>query len=157
MALPPRCPRCDAVLRPEVVLFGEEPYLRKPFDLMCGPFILRAIESDQRCMITHFSASHHAPEHRQCAYSLMEILHVLAEMGATYPEVVSLLQEADAAGCLSCRVRCDALPQSDISDLIKAGSGTLELSNGDTPPLDIDLGPIPELYRIGSGDVARPR
>jgi flagellar basal body P-ring protein FlgI len=135
----------------EIVLFGDEPCLKRPFDLMAGPFILRATPDDERCMVIHFTRSRRDPEHRECSFLLADVLHTLAELGANYPEVVAVIQEADSAGCLSCRVRCDALPRpTDVYDLLKAGSGTLELRSEAAP-----AGPAPAAAAPEAG-AARP-
>jgi flagellar basal body P-ring protein FlgI len=114
--------------RPEIVLFGEAPHLKKPFALMAGSFTLTASDDDTRCMVSRFVPERVDPVRRQCSFDLYDVIHSMADLKCAYPEVVEMLREAQGAGCVSCRVCVDALPRNaSVYDLQKSGSGTLEL------------------------------
>jgi flagellar basal body P-ring protein FlgI len=134
--------------RAEIVLFGEEPCLKPPFSFLAGEFAVTASEEDQQCTVTHFAPHGGNPSRRRCSVKLAELLRVMADLGASYPEVIDLIRQADSCQCLSCRVRCDALPRvTSVYDLVKAGKarpgdpeGGEQLLNGQ------DLGATPTLY-----------
>lgn len=109
--------------RAEVVLFGEEVYLEPPFSFQAGPeFTVTASAEDDKCTLRRFSAQDGVSPPRQCSLKLSDVLHRLAEMGGSYPEVVDLLRRADGCHCLSCRLAVDALPEAaSVYDLARAG------------------------------------
>src|SRR5262249_52316043 len=84
---------------------------------------------------------------------LAEVLRVMGDLGATYPEVVELLRQADSCQCLSCRMRVDALPQAiTVYDLVKAGKGKSGAAgDAELLPAGQDLGATPTLYETGRG------
>ncbi len=130
--------------RAEIVLFGEEPFLKAPFWFMAGDFAITASEGDTRCTVSRFPLRG-SPARRQCSLKLEEVLRTMAELGGAFPEAVALLQQADKCECLTCRVRYDALPQApDVNDLVRAGKepGGLEA----LVPGGQDLGLTPNLY-----------
>jgi hypothetical protein len=133
--------------RAQVVLFGEEAFLKGPFGFMAGEFAITATANDKGCTISRIPLRA-AVVRRQCSLKLDEVLRTMAEMGAGYPEVVALLQQADHCECLTCRVRFDAVPQAvSVYELVKAGRaapGESELLIGGQ-----DLGGTPTLYETG--------
>jgi len=79
----------------------------------------------------------------QCPLRLEAVIRTIAGMEGTYPEVVDVVQQADATRTLSCRVVHDALPQAvSLQELAGLGSGKA----GDAAP---DLGPTPTLFEGG--------
>jgi flagellar basal body P-ring protein FlgI len=138
--------------RAEVVLFGKEQLLRPPFSFEAGEFVVRATDDDQdRCTISRVPL-HGAPSRRQCSLDVADVLRTMADMGAMYPEVVALLQQAHSCRCLNCRVRCDALPQApDAEELVRLGrSKSGKLDDGlELVPGGQDLGLTPTLYELG--------
>lgn len=136
---------CTTVRRAEIVLFGEEPFLRSPFGFVAGEFTLTATPGDARCVISRVPL-HGSPTRKLCSLRLDEVLRTMAEMGGQYPEAVALLQQADKSEALSCKVAFDALPQAtDVHDLVKAGKQALGADNELLPPGQ-DLGATPTLY-----------
>jgi hypothetical protein len=135
--------------RAEVVLFGEEPFLKAPFWFVAGDFAVTAADGDPHCTVSRFPLRG-APSRRQCSLKLEDVLRTMAELGGAFPEAVALLQQADRCECLTCRVRYDALPQApDVNDLVRAGKepgGSDELVPGGQ-----DLGLTPNLYDGGPG------
>jgi hypothetical protein len=142
--------------RAEIVVFGEEPTLRPPdtgtLGLSAGEFIVTATRDDDHCIVSRVPL-HGAPTRRTCSLEVVKLLHTLADMGCMYPEVVTLLQQADSGAALSCRVRCDALPQAtSVYELVKLGreqkSGS-EDADRDLIPAGQDLGATPTLFDNG--------
>jgi hypothetical protein len=110
--------------RAEIVLFGSTPKLVPPCSLLAGEFAITAAAGDQRCTITHVPLHSGETGKRQGRFSLElpEILKVMASAGATYPEVIELIRQADSCKNLSCRVKFDALPQAvSVEEVAEAG------------------------------------
>src|SRR5262249_40022518 len=80
--------------RAEVVLFGESPRLKPPFSILAGEFAVTATAHDSRCMVSRFPL-HNAPARRPCSLELDEVIRTMADLGAQYPEVLTLLQQAN--------------------------------------------------------------
>jgi hypothetical protein len=133
--------------RAEIVLFGEEPFLKGPFGFMAGEFAVTATDKDASCTISRIPLRS-APIRRQCSLKVDEVLRTMAELGAGYPEVVALLQQADKCECLTCRVRFDAMPQAaSVYELVQAGRDST--GQGELVPAGQDLGETPTLYDTG--------
>ena len=124
--------------RPEIVLFGDRHTLVPPFALQIGEFAVTASGADDsRCTISHFPMNAEGGSRTRCSLELTEILKVLAEQGATYPEVVELIRQADGCRNLSCRVRQDALPQVvAVQQLARAGQVSTRPASADTALAD---------------------
>jgi hypothetical protein len=134
--------------RAEVVLFGEEAFLKPPFWFMAGEFAITSADRDTRCTVSRFPLRG-AAMRRQCSLRLEDVLRTMADMGGAFPETVALLQQADKCECLSCRVRYDALPQAaSVYELVEAGKESG--GSGDLIPGGQDLGLTPTLYDPGS-------
>jgi hypothetical protein len=135
--------------RAEVVLFGEEPFLKPPFSFLAGEFTVTATEDDTtRCTVSRVPLRG-APTHRQCSLKLEDVLRTMTDLGGMYPEVITLLQQADTCQSLSCRVRCDALPQAvSVYDLVQAGQEKGAAAD-ELVPAGQDLGATPTLYETG--------
>ncbi len=134
--------------RCEIVFFGPEPCLLPDFSYLAGDYVLTSAAEDDKCTISRVN-SHGEPTRKQCSLKLGEVLHVLADLGASYPEVVELIRQAHDTERLSCRVRCDALPQAtkivELADAGKSGA-SLEVPGG---PAAADLGPTPSMFDLG--------
>ena len=138
--------------RAEIVLFGDDISLIPPFPILAGDFTITAGREDDHCTISHIS-TRTGSRQRQCSLKLEEVLHAMAEMGASYPEVVELLHRADRLQCLSCKVAVDALPQlTTVYDLSKAGTDDPELLQTPQEVLDAkgDFNATPTLFDKGN-------
>jgi hypothetical protein len=130
-------------LRPEVVIFGEEPRFVPPFSLRAGnDFILTAKEGEDQCIVSRYSVQAGRSQ-RVCSLKAAEIIATLGDIGASYGDVVDLLQQAASCQTLSCAFAVDAMPVARplIADAADAGDGT---------PAKADLGDTPNLFsRMG--------
>ncbi|MFO0929309.1 MAG: flagellar basal body P-ring protein FlgI [Gemmataceae bacterium] len=130
--------------RAEVVMFGQTPRLKPPFSFLAGEFAVTATEDDTRCTVSRFPVNS-PPARRPCSLDLDEVLKAMAELGAQYPDVIALMQQANTCDSLTCRIRVDALPQAPtVQELVQAGKGSDELLLGHQ-----DLGGTPTLYQVG--------
>jgi hypothetical protein len=154
--------------RPEVVLFGDDAYLKPPFAICAGEFNIAAPAGDEQCTIGRYSLEYGV--HRvQCSLRLEDIIQHLADEGAGYPEVVEMLRQAGARGHVSCQVRNDALPQAtSVFELAATGRKSKDGRRVETdvdpeliqPETDIrnaraDFGATPSLFDLG-GRRSRP-
>lgn len=136
--------------RAEIVVFGDEPMLKPDFGLQAGEFVITA-KDDDSCWISRLSL-HGGPIRRRCSLELTKVLRTLADMGCMYPEAVALLQQADTGGVLSCRLRCDALPQNtQVEYLAQLGKQKVDPRDAEAEliPAGQDLGATPNLFDNG--------
>jgi hypothetical protein len=119
--------------RPEIVLFGAE-----------------APENDRdHCMISVVPLDGGSPARKECPLSVDAVLRTLAGLGATYPEVIEILQQANQLKCLSCDLRADALPQRvSVQELAAAGKhkGDAKADGDEILLHNPDLGATPGLF-----------
>ena len=137
--------------RAEIVVFGEAPMLKPEFGLQAGEFVVTASKDDHQCTVSRMPL-HGGIVRRSCSLELTKVLHTLADMGGMYPEVVALLQQADAGGVLSCRLRCDALPQATpVEELAQIGKQHIDPRDAEAEliPAGQDLGATPTLFDNG--------
>jgi flagellar basal body P-ring protein FlgI len=143
--------------RPEIVVFGEEPFLEPPFSFLAGPeFTVTAADGDERCTLSRFSKTH-GTKRRQCSLQVTDVLRTLADMGGTYPDAVEFLRQADRNKCLSCAVAVDALPEAPtVQQLARAGRDDAGLKSTDGEILNAraEFGATPNLFQ---GASRRPR
>jgi hypothetical protein len=137
--------------RPEIVVFGEEPMLRPEFGLQAGEFVVTATKDENVCHISRIGMR--GPRlHRSCSLEVTKVLHTLADMGCMYPEAVALLQQASLGNVLSCRLRCDALPQAvpvEKLALLGLDKSDPKAADAELIPGGQDLGITPNLFDNG--------
>jgi flagellar basal body P-ring protein FlgI len=104
--------------RAEIVVFGADARLTGPFSLRVGPdLILSAKAGDAKCVISRF-AVRKADRVEQCSLAVVDIIQTMAELGAQYDDVASMLTQARDTKCLTCDLAIDATPrQVDIQAL----------------------------------------
>jgi hypothetical protein len=138
--------------RAEIVLFGQEAFLKPPFSFLAGEFTVTSAADDTRCTVTRVPLHGGPPSRKQCSLKLVDVLRTLGEFGAMYPEAVELLQQAQECQSLSCRVRVDAFPQApSVFELAKAGKAARAGGSDEilqALPGDQDLGLTPTLYEL---------
>jgi hypothetical protein len=142
--------------RAEVVLFGEEPFLKAPFSFLAGEFTVTSAAGDSQCTVTRVPLHGGPATRRQCSLKLADMLRTFADLGGMYPEAVELLEQARDCQCLSCRVRMDALPQvTSVYELAKAGQTAAAGGKDEVLevlPQNLDLGQTPTLYEVHRQD-----
>lgn len=97
---------------PEVSVFGIHQQLRVPCVLNAGRKIrIIGQAGDKQLKITKYEIGVD-PEHRMCSTKLLDVLQAIGELGATYPDVVQLLIEAEQQHNLEGELGIDRLPQA---------------------------------------------
>jgi flagellar basal body P-ring protein FlgI len=96
--------------RAEIVLFGQRLKLQTPLFLKAGnSIVLSADRNAAEVQISQFEAGR--PTRRMsCGLELADVIRAVTDMGATYPDVVGLLVNADTQHNLPGRLELDALP-----------------------------------------------
>ncbi len=95
---------------PEIVLFGTDHPVRPPvmLTLECG-IVVRDLP-DGQLSVVQFS-SKKSDQQLTCAPQLGALIRTVTEAGASYADVVQLIQEAKSSGCIESRVEFDAIPK----------------------------------------------
>jgi flagellar basal body P-ring protein FlgI len=107
--------------RAEVLIFGTDPMLNPPFAISAGQFTVTASAENEQCNIGRFSTQL-GVSRRSCSFKIEDIVRVMADEGALYPEIVEMLRQAGLRGNGSCRIVNDALPQAvSVQDLAIIG------------------------------------
>jgi hypothetical protein len=138
--------------RAEIVLFGPPAEVRPPLTFAAGEFTVTAGKGDGECLVSRFFRNGE-PVRRQCSLRVADILRTMAALGGTYPEAVSLLEQAKGSGALTARVETNRLPQATtVYDLVRLGRQHKKEGGGEDEP-DAgtalgDMGITPTLYQM---------
>jgi flagellar basal body P-ring protein FlgI len=105
--------------RCEIVVFGGTQKLLTPVVLGTGPISLNAADNDDKIEISKIvpSAYSDADTKLTCALEIPEVVRRLANMGAGYPEVVSILENANRQKNLPGKLVVDAVPSANSNYL----------------------------------------
>ncbi|MDO4569766.1 MAG: flagellar basal body P-ring protein FlgI [Planctomycetia bacterium] len=94
----------------EIVLFGENQEFAYPFLFEAANNIVIRAESETRMSVVKFTPNQ--PDKRKTtSMQTADVIRALAEVGATYPDIIEILQEAINQGALSASFRIDSIPQ----------------------------------------------
>jgi len=97
--------------RPEVVLFGRDQEFLPPLMLKVGKHILVVANTeDDQVKISRFAIDEE-DQKVECSRKVSDVIRNVVKLGATYPDVVSILLQADQRHNLLARVAVDALPE----------------------------------------------
>lgn len=100
--------------RPEIVVFNPRQQLLTPFSLRAGDFILINSSGDaDTVQLASFrpGAAKGGPARAQSSLLLVDVIREAANLGATYSDVVDLLEQASTQGNLMGRLEVNALPK----------------------------------------------
>ncbi|MGL4461146.1 MAG: flagellar basal body P-ring protein FlgI [Planctomycetia bacterium] len=101
--------------RREIVLFNPGQTLAPPFSLRAGDHLLvNAAADGGNVFLASIEAGPKGATTRRAesSHALDEILRHAIELGATYPDLVELLQQAKTCGALQARLEINALPRT---------------------------------------------
>ena len=96
---------------PEIVIFGSEQQLKTPLMILVGKKLIVKGESGSTLRVTRYNLGGD-DETRVCTATVNDLLRTLSEVQTTYPEIVSVLQQVKAQGCLDSRLVFDAIPKN---------------------------------------------
>ncbi len=100
--------------RSEIVIFGRQQKLLPPVVLGTGPFLLNASDHDEAIEVSKIvaSRSEDADSKISTSLELADVLRRTANLGASYPDLVTILESAFRQGNLSGQLVVDAVPAS---------------------------------------------
>jgi hypothetical protein len=87
-----------------------EQRLATPLAINAGKLIMVTSASGDEIAVAKYTIKD-GDEKRVVSTRLDDVIHAIAELGGTYPDVVQMLQEAKMANALSSRLAVDALPE----------------------------------------------
>jgi flagellar basal body P-ring protein FlgI len=101
--------------RSEIVIFGRELKLLPPIVLDTGPILLNASQYDDKLEISKIMASRSGESDTKISTTLdvAEVVKRTANLGATYPDVVAILERADRQKNLPGKLVVDAIPTAN--------------------------------------------
>jgi flagellar basal body P-ring protein FlgI len=101
--------------RSEIVIFGRQLKLLPPIVLDTGPILLNASQYDDKLEISKIVASTVSDGETKVSASLdiAEVVRRIANLGATYPEVVAMLDAADRQKNIPGKLVVDAAPTAN--------------------------------------------
>ncbi len=124
----------------EIVLFGSDMPLRPPAVLFAGRRILLKGTPDGRIKVTRFSVDEEGDTHVVCPPRLDAVLRTVGELGATYGEMLQMVQQAKRNGDLEARVVVHALAEPgrpyyrDKKGAVESASAARKEQGDRTPP-----------------------
>jgi flagellar basal body P-ring protein FlgI len=112
--------------RSEIVIFGRHQKLLPPIVLDCGPILLNAADNDERLEMSKIVASKYGDADTKLTTSLEvdDIVRSAANLGATYPEIVTILEKAQRQRNLAGELVVDAVPKPNNSAYMDAILGS---------------------------------
>lgn len=105
--------------RSEIVVFGRSQKLLPPVVLGTGAILLNASERDDQIEISKIVPSKFKDSDvkLRTSFDLSEVIRRMANLGATYPETVAILEAANRQRNLAGTLVVDAVPQSNMDYL----------------------------------------
>ena len=97
--------------RSEIVLFGDAFPLSSPVVLFGGPQITVRDTVDGRIKIKRLSANGDDDQQVVVDAELASVIRGVSQLGGRYTDIVKIISQAKANGCLSCRIAYSALPK----------------------------------------------
>ncbi len=141
--------------RPEIVLFGHDVQLLTPLVLEAGTNILLQAPAGGPITISRFAVGE-SDQKREVSTKLDDIIRNVVDLGATYPDVVQMLQQTQQKNLLpeNCRFEIDAVPRPGRSYRRKGN----EAEEGEDGPSYSVPGALPDLFEgLSTSEDETPR
>ena len=137
-----------ANFRPELVLYGHDLTLQTPLLLEAGKRIMITAPAGGPVTVSRFAVGE-PDQKRQVAPRVDDVIRACVELGANYPDVVQMLQQASRTKALgSCRLEIDAIPQAG-RNLRRSSSSSSEDGDEASEEDQADFvvsNPLPDLF-----------
>lgn len=132
--------------RAEVVLFGKDQRFRMPLALNAGKKIMINSTGDNRVVVSRYDVGQE-DQRREVSNRVDEIIRAAVEVGATYPDVVQMLQEAKAARVLAGRFEVDSLPVAGRTYVRQKSGGKPDADQPESSEQQfVVTNPFPDLF-----------
>ena len=135
--------------RSEVVVFGRTQKLQTPIVLGSGAILLNAADKDDEIEISKIVPSKFGDSDVKLRTSLDlgEVIRRVANLGATYPEIVAILEAANRQKNLPGTLVVDAVPRSNADYLAAAILGKTPASSVDPAVKRVSTQATPSRFR----------
>lgn len=104
--------------RAEITVFGEDQHFRHPLVVEAPNNIIVRSNSDDEIVVSRFGVNQQ-DQRRTVSSRVEDVIRALSEVGATYPDVLEVIQGAIEQKSLSTSFHVDALPESGRLDPIE--------------------------------------
>jgi len=129
--------------RPEIVLFGKNQKLAAPVLLRVADHLIVQHEGDGEKIIVTSIRPGKQPVREEATPDVADVVRKAAKVGAKYPDLVEMLRQAAATGCLQSRFEINALPKAaSIAELAMGNDNDVQQLPTGLPSMfqDEDLG-----------------
>ncbi|WP_165075075.1 flagellar basal body P-ring protein FlgI [Paludisphaera rhizosphaerae] len=139
--------------RSEIVLFGRAQNILPPLVLGEGDILLNAADHDDGVDISKIVPSRFGSEMKvRSSLDLGDVIRQVARLGATYPEVVAILEAAERQKNLPGALFVDSVPKANMQYLSKALMGKDEMPKADSEVKPASGSFIRRMFTRGRGD-----
>ncbi len=132
---PPNLIHITKDTRPEITLFGRDIKLSTPLLLDVGKNIMLKSDGDDKIEVSKFSIDE-PDQKRTISTDVAEVIKTVADLGATYPDVVEMIQTGVSTGCITAKVLVNAVPKGEryyrVKDTSKSSGGADDPIDGDS-------------------------
>ena len=97
--------------RPEIIIFGKRQLMKTPLMIVVDKSIIVKNDGAHRLRVTRYDRSGE-DQTKICPATVDELVRSLIEIDASYPDIVTVLQEAKQQGVLPARLEFDAVPEA---------------------------------------------
>lgn len=105
--------------RPQVVLYGRNITLARDTQLIVGKDFPVTVDKEGKCTVKCINTL--GTQSKTCTSRLDDVLMTLADLGATYPDIVDFLRRAGDYQAVSCPIGSWTAPTDSLETLLKAG------------------------------------
>jgi flagellar basal body P-ring protein FlgI len=106
--------------RAQVVVFGRNIVLDRNTRMIVGDYTVVPHDKKDQFLVKRFT-SREQPRPRVCSNRLEDVLIALADLGATYPDIVTFLRQVNERGHANCPIVNWTAPDVTLATLIEAG------------------------------------
>jgi len=107
--------------RAQVVLFGRNIVLERSTRMIVGDYTVVPHDKQDQFLVKRFTTQREQPRPRVCSNRLDDVLIALADLGATYPDIVTFLRQVNERGHSNCPIVNWTTPDVTLVTLIEAG------------------------------------
>ena len=138
---PPNLIHITKDTRPEITLFGRDIKMVTPLLLDVGKNIMLKSDGDDKIEVSKFSIDE-PDQKRTISTDMAEVIKTVADLGATYPDVVEMIQNGVSTGCISCKVLVNAVPKGERFYQRKGTSKSSDAPDADSNADDEQSPPV---------------